>query len=182
MTIRSLAGLGALLLASAALAGPGYSVELREVGANKISVIKVVREITGLGLKETKDLVEAAPKVVKAGLDQTTANALAARIHATGATVVVLGPDSKVVTAAPPPPAPAAGGSSTVTLVAIGPSKIQVIKIVREATGLGLKAAKDLVEKAPVTVKTGLAAAEAEALVNLLQFAGGTAKVSAAAP
>ena len=45
-----------------------FTVELKEAGANKINVIKVVREITGLGLKEAKDLVEAAPKAVKEGV------------------------------------------------------------------------------------------------------------------
>lgn len=44
-----------------------FDVELTEIGANKLNVIKVIREITGLGLKEAKDLVESAPKVVKEG-------------------------------------------------------------------------------------------------------------------
>src|ERR1700755_1810245 len=47
-----------------------FNVELKEAGANKISVIKAVREITGLGLKEAKDLVEGAPKVIKEGVAQ----------------------------------------------------------------------------------------------------------------
>ena len=50
-----------------------FDVILKEVGANKINVIKAVREVTGLGLKEAKDLVESAPKVVKEGLSKADA-------------------------------------------------------------------------------------------------------------
>src|SRR5580704_17278136 len=51
-----------------------FTVELKETGPNKINVIKVVREITGLGLKEAKDLVEAAPKPVKEGVSKAEAD------------------------------------------------------------------------------------------------------------
>ena len=64
-----------------------FSVVLTSAGANKIQVIKVVRELTGLGLKEAKDLVEAAPKAVKENVDKKTAEDLKAKIVATGATV-----------------------------------------------------------------------------------------------
>src|ERR1700733_12570706 len=50
-----------------------FNVELKEAGGNKISVIKVVREITGLGLKEAKDLVEGAPKILKEGVSKADA-------------------------------------------------------------------------------------------------------------
>jgi large subunit ribosomal protein L7/L12 len=66
-----------------------FSVILKEVGAKKIQVIKVVREITGLGLKEAKDLVEAAPKEVKGGATKDDAAALKAKLEAEGAVVEV---------------------------------------------------------------------------------------------
>jgi large subunit ribosomal protein L7/L12 len=65
-----------------------------------------------------------------------------------------------------------------VILEAFGANKINVIKVVREATGLGLKEAKDLVEGAPKPVKTAIAKADAEALKKKLEEAGATAKIS----
>ena len=64
-----------------------FDVVLAEVGANKIAVIKVVREITGLGLKEAKDLVEAAPKAVKEAASKDDAEALKAKLEEAGAKV-----------------------------------------------------------------------------------------------
>ena len=66
-----------------------FDVELTEAGANKIKVIKVVREVTGLGLKEAKDLVEAAPKVVKDGLAKAEAEELQKKLEAEGAKVTL---------------------------------------------------------------------------------------------
>ena len=66
-----------------------FNVILKEVGPNKINVIKVVREITGLGLKEAKDLVEAAPKAVKEGVSKDEAAKLKDKISAEGAVVEV---------------------------------------------------------------------------------------------
>lgn len=63
-----------------------FSVILASVGEKKIQVIKEVRAITGLGLKEAKDLVEGAPKPVKEGLSKAEAEAIKAKIEATGAT------------------------------------------------------------------------------------------------
>lgn len=64
-----------------------FNVELKEVGANKINVIKTVREATGLGLKEAKDLVESAPKaVIKEGLSKADAEALMTKLKEAGAT------------------------------------------------------------------------------------------------
>ncbi len=74
--------------AGAAEEGPkAYNVILKEVGANKIAVIKVVRELTGLGLKEAKDLVDAAPKAVKEGAAEDEANAIKAKLEEAGAVV-----------------------------------------------------------------------------------------------
>ena len=66
-----------------------FDVELTEVGANKVKVIKVVREITGLGLKESKDLVEGAPKVVKEGCPKAEADNIQAKLEAEGAKVTL---------------------------------------------------------------------------------------------
>ncbi|MBR0416844.1 MAG: 50S ribosomal protein L7/L12 [Firmicutes bacterium] len=64
-----------------------FDVVLAEVGAEKIKVIKVVRELTGLGLKEAKDLVDAAPKAVKEGCGQEEANQIKAALEEVGAKV-----------------------------------------------------------------------------------------------
>ncbi|AIK96775.1 50S ribosomal protein L7/L12 [Candidatus Odyssella acanthamoebae] len=84
-------------VAVAAAAGPVEAVEaktefdvvLTDAGANKINVIKVVREVTGLGLKEAKDLVEAAPKAVKAGVNKDEADKLKKQLEEAGAKVEV---------------------------------------------------------------------------------------------
>jgi large subunit ribosomal protein L7/L12 len=66
-----------------------FNVTLTEVGPNKINVIKAVRELTGLGLKEAKDLVEAAPKAVKEGVAKDEANAAKAKLEEAGAKATV---------------------------------------------------------------------------------------------
>ena len=66
-----------------------FTVTLKEAGAKKIQVIKVVREITGLGLKEAKDLVDGAPQAVKAGVSKDEANTIKAKLEEQGATVEV---------------------------------------------------------------------------------------------
>ena len=64
-----------------------FNVELKEAGGNKIAVIKVVREITGLGLKEAKDLVEAAPKTLKEGVAKAEADDMKKKLEEAGAKV-----------------------------------------------------------------------------------------------
>ncbi len=66
-----------------------FNVILKDVGANKINVIRVVRELTALGLKESKDLVEAAPKAVKEAVSKDEANAAKSKLEAAGATVEI---------------------------------------------------------------------------------------------
>ena len=91
---------GVTATAAVAVAGPAagaaapaaeekteFDVVLAEVGSNKIGVIKVVREVTGLGLKEAKDLVEGAPKAVKEGVAKEEAEELKKKIEASGAKV-----------------------------------------------------------------------------------------------
>ena len=64
-----------------------FNVELKEAGGNKIAVIKVVREITGLGLKEAKDLVEGAPKTLKEGVSKAEAEDMKKKLEEAGAKV-----------------------------------------------------------------------------------------------
>ena len=91
---------GVTATAAVAVAGPAagaaaapaeekseFDVVLAEVGSNKIAVIKVVREVTGLGLKEAKDLVEGAPKAIKDGVAKEEAEELKKKIEASGAKV-----------------------------------------------------------------------------------------------
>ena len=66
-----------------------FDVILKAAGANKLAVIKVVREITGLGLKDAKDLVEAAPKTIKEGVAKDEAEKIAEQLKAAGAEVEV---------------------------------------------------------------------------------------------
>ena len=66
-----------------------YDVELTDVGAEKVKVIKVVREATGLGLKEAKDLVDSAPKVIKEGAAKAEAEDIKAKLEEVGAKVTL---------------------------------------------------------------------------------------------
>jgi large subunit ribosomal protein L7/L12 len=94
--IEAAAGGGVMMAAApaAAAAAPAeekssFDVTLKAAGEKKIDVIKVVREATGLGLKEAKDLVEGAPKKVKEGLAKADAEALKKKLEAVGATIVL---------------------------------------------------------------------------------------------
>ena len=91
-------GVSAAAMAAPAAAGGGaaaavaeekteFNVMLLEAGAQKVSVIKAVREITGLGLKEAKDLVDGAPKAVKEGLNKADADAAKKKLEDAGAKV-----------------------------------------------------------------------------------------------
>ncbi|MFA5842095.1 MAG: 50S ribosomal protein L7/L12 [Candidatus Gracilibacteria bacterium] len=73
--------------AAAAEEKTSFNVELKDAGAQKIAVIKVVREITALGLKEAKDLVDAAPKMVKENVKKDEADDIKKKLEAAGATV-----------------------------------------------------------------------------------------------
>ncbi|HXC49909.1 MAG TPA: 50S ribosomal protein L7/L12 [Candidatus Limnocylindrales bacterium] len=74
---------------AAAEAKDEFDVILKAAGEKKIQVIKVVRELTGLGLKEAKDLVEGAPKAVKEGVNKADSEAMKAKLEAEGATVEI---------------------------------------------------------------------------------------------
>lgn len=94
--VSAAAPVGGMVVAAAAAAAPveeektEFDVILEAVPADKkIAILKVVREITGLGLKEAKDLVESAPKAVKEGTNKDDANALKERLEKEGAKVTV---------------------------------------------------------------------------------------------
>ena len=118
-----------------------FDVILANAGASKVGVIKAVREVTGLGLKDAKDLVDNAPKALKEGASKEEAEQIKEKLEAAGA------------------------------------SKVKVIKVVREITGLGLKEAKDLVDNAPKTLKEGVSKEEAEEMKAKLEETGASVEV-----
>ena len=75
--------------AAAAEEKDSFDVELTSAGDSKVKVIKVVREVTGLGLKEAKDLVDSAPKVIKEGVSKAEADELKAKLEEQGASVTL---------------------------------------------------------------------------------------------
>lgn len=87
VAVAAAAGGGAAAAAPAAEEQTEFNVMLISAGEKKIQVIKVVREITGLGLKEAKDLVDGAPKPVKEGVSKDEANAIKAKLEEQGAAV-----------------------------------------------------------------------------------------------
>ena len=82
-------GVAAAATADAAAAKTEFDVELTEIGQEKVKVIKVVKEITGLGLKDSKDLVDGAPKNIKEGVSEAEANDIKAKLEEVGAKVTV---------------------------------------------------------------------------------------------
>ena len=139
-----------------------FNVVLTDIGANKIAVIKVVREITGLGLAESKALVEGAPKAVKEGVAKDAANEMAEKFKAAGAGAEAAEEKTEF----------------NVVLTDIGANKIAVIKVVREITGLGLAESKAMVESAPgAVVKEAIAKEAAEEMVKKFAEAGAKAEL-----
>jgi large subunit ribosomal protein L7/L12 len=121
---------------------------------------KIAEEISGLTLLEARDLVKALEE--KLGIKATAPMAMAAMPMA-GAGAEVAAAEEKT--------------EFDVILTGFGEKKIQVIKVVRELTGLGLKEAKDLVEGVPKPVKEGVSKGEAATMKKKLEEAGGTAEV-----
>jgi large subunit ribosomal protein L7/L12 len=87
--VAMVGGGGGAAPAAAAEEKTEFTIELSEAGANKINVIKVVREITGLGLKEAKDLVEGAPKALKEGVSKAEAEEFKKKLEEAGAKVAL---------------------------------------------------------------------------------------------
>jgi ribosomal protein L7/L12 len=154
--------------------GTGFEVVLHHFGTRKIDVIKLIREATGLGLKEAKDLSESTDAVLKSGMREDEAQRFARALAAVDARVSVRGAP------APAPersnlPEPTVGYG--VVLRSCGSNKISVIKLIREATALGLKEAKDLAESTDVMIKDGLSGGEAQALAQSLTAMGARVEV-----
>ena len=133
-----------------------FDVVLTSAGQAKLQVIKAVKENAGLGLKEAKELVDKAPVAIKEKVSKAEAEALKAALEEAGAEAA----------------APAEQTEFDVVLTSAGQAKLQVIKAVKENAGLGLKEAKELVDKAPVAIKEKVSKAEAEALKAALEEAG----------
>ncbi|MGO9425202.1 MAG: 50S ribosomal protein L7/L12 [Steroidobacteraceae bacterium] len=87
--VAAAAGGAAAAAAPAAEAQTEFTVTMTEFGANKVGVIKVIREITGLGLKEAKDLVEGAPSTVKEGIPKADAEAIKKKLEDAGAKAAI---------------------------------------------------------------------------------------------
>ena len=162
------------------------NVVLKLSGADKIAAIKVVRALTGLGLKEAKDMVMGAPQTVLTGVSQTVAEEACKQLRATGSTVEIQGsvgtPQS--VTEAVWDDASAGGGAvrlgagqSQLVLTQVGKQKIEVIKIVRDLTKSGLKEAKDLVDSAPKVVLKNVDEATAKTAQKQLNEVGASAEI-----
>jgi large subunit ribosomal protein L7/L12 len=87
--VAAVAAPGGAAAAPAAEAQTEFTVTMTEFGANKVGVIKVIREITGLGLKEAKDLVEGAPSTVKEGIPKADAEAIKKKLEDAGAKAAI---------------------------------------------------------------------------------------------
>ena len=87
--VAAVAAAGGGAAAPAAEAQTEFTVTMTEFGANKVGVIKVIREITGLGLKEAKDLVEGAPSTVKEGIPKADAETIKTKLEAAGAKAAI---------------------------------------------------------------------------------------------
>jgi large subunit ribosomal protein L7/L12 len=85
VAVAAVGGAGAAAAAPAAEEQTEFTVNMTSFGANKVGVIKVIREITGLGLKEAKDLVEGVPSVVKEGIPKADAEAIKKKLDEAGA-------------------------------------------------------------------------------------------------
>ncbi|XGV95004.1 MAG: ribosomal protein L7/L12 [Leptolyngbya sp. BL-A-14] len=149
--------------------------------AQKIAVLKGVRELTGLGLKEAKDLVEAAPTPLTTGVNEAFAQHCKQQLEAIGARVSIFSNQSSVNTPqqrlAANLPLSAQGNFDIILEAVPGVHKIVAIKAVRELTGLGLKEAKELVEAAPTTLQTGVSEVTARQCKQKLEAIGATVMV-----
>jgi large subunit ribosomal protein L7/L12 len=158
-----------------AAAEPGFSVSLTALGEKKIMVIKEVRSATGLGLAETKKLVESpTPVLIKGGLTRVQASALARALTDAGASAAIAADGTTIETGPPSAPGP---GTFAVKLESYGQAKIACIKVLKDATAMGLKEAKELVESAPAVMKNNLTRAQAEKMVADFNAAGGKASL-----
>lgn len=148
--------------------GQFYDVHLKTIGPYKINIIKDVRSYTGLGLKETKDLVESAPCIIMRAVTKSAAQKLIAELQRDGATTdMTLHPSGSINNSTP--------NRFDVILTSYPPGKkIDAIKVLRTHCKqyLGLKDAKDLVESSPCCVDPAVKKADADTLIYLLKEIG----------
>lgn len=144
-------------------------VRLDHAGSNKIAIIKIVKEASGIGLRESKDLVEAAPTVVARVATPAQAHALIAALGAAGAKASVVG------AAASQAPDPSAA-EHHVRLNSAGPALIEVIKAIRTHTGGSLAECKAYTDSAPCQIGP-LGEETALALLMALVEAGADAEM-----
>jgi large subunit ribosomal protein L7/L12 len=85
----AVAAVGPVEGAAVAEVQTSFNVILKSAGANKLAIVKIVKELTGLGLKEAKDLVDGAPKAIKEGVDKATSDELKAKLTEAGADVEI---------------------------------------------------------------------------------------------
>ncbi len=152
---------------------PGCEVIINDPGPNNIEVIKIVRNYTGLGLKEAKGLVESAPGAVCPGLSEQAAEEMMRELERVGATAQVTGDTVFGWAANRLENKP----GYAVILLDPGPEKIEVIKVIRNYTDLGLKEAKELAESTPGEVCSGVSEDVARKMKRDLEHVGATAEV-----
>jgi ribosomal protein L7/L12 len=164
---------GTTLTIGGAPAAGMRTLRLDECGPNKIQVIKVIRTYTGLGLKEAKDLSESTPCVLMESEDAHRVERFCDELVAEKARASINGKPAAFRSApfrSAPAAAPARGGG--VFIEDAGANKISVIKVIREATGLGLKESKDIVDGVPRAVGEHLDGAASQRLREELREAG----------
>lgn len=165
--------------------GP-YTVVLNSSGSNKIGVIKVVREMTGLGLKQTKDLVEAAPSAVLREVSLQEATRASMKLAAVGAktTLSERKPDAPAQSESPPlphtdqPTNPGIQpGPFRVVLLSAGANRFEVIKALRGLLGVGLKEAVDMTDQTPTTIVSEVSGERGDRIKEALEPLGATVEV-----
>jgi ribosomal protein L7/L12 len=146
-------------------------VILQNSGSNKINVIKEIRVITGLGLKESKDIVDKTPSRVISGIDENSALEIKKRLEDAGA-IVSIESSSSIRDHST-----SSAGEYSVILNNTGNNIIEVIKEIREVTHLGLKDSKDIVDTVPSTVISGVDLNKAEQIKKQFDAIGAEVQI-----
>ncbi len=149
-----------------------YAVSISAVGKDLMANLRVLRKASGLKVGEVKALMDGVPGEVKTGLTKADAEAMVKELTEVGFTA-----DMAATGVAAKASGADADAAHSVVLTSSGAKKIHVIKIVREHTGLGLKESKELVESAPVEIKSGISKSDADAILAALQAVGATAEI-----
>ncbi len=151
-----------------------YRVVLKSDGNCKVQAIKIVMDVTGCSLAEGKNFVESLPHIVIQNIDEQRATKICQDFIAIGCNAVLETMENENI--------PVSAETYIVKLERVGNQSIQTIKEVREATGLGLKEAKDLVDSAPSVILTNATEHQAMKLKQLLESFGDSVSVICNAP